>query len=70
LTLCHANILKSSEVHLDATMHLIYESIVRLEAEMQRMQDVYNVKIRQLSRECFPFAIFPWPFPIPMKKLG
>lgn len=51
MTLCRSNNVKSSQLHLDATMRAIYESIIEMEAELQNYQDHYGVKVRELSSE-------------------
>ncbi|EIE23347.1 hypothetical protein COCSUDRAFT_41613 [Coccomyxa subellipsoidea C-169] len=48
LALCHSSSLKSSEAHTDATMRLIYEAMLDLQKEQQRVQEL-GAKVDRIS---------------------
>ena len=53
LALCHSSLLKSSEAHTDATMRLIYEAMLDLQKEQQRVQE-FGAKVDRIS--CKPVS--------------
>ncbi|KAK9905798.1 hypothetical protein WJX75_006443 [Coccomyxa subellipsoidea] len=48
VALCRSGLLTSSETHLDATMRVIYEAMVNLHKEQQRLQSL-GVKVDRIS---------------------
>lgn len=56
VALCRSGSLTSSETHLDATMRVIYEAMVDLHKEQQRLQSL-GVKVDRISCK-HPFQSF------------